>query len=85
MDGQPAGGAGAPTVRFSRSGIRRRPRAAMTGVLAAQGRAFRTAVLTADPEALSQMRVPEGETVVEVLKRLMKYLPPEELHAKGHG
>jgi hypothetical protein len=38
-----------------------------------------------DPEALSQMRVPEGETVVEVPKRLMKYLPAEELHAEGHG
>jgi hypothetical protein len=38
-----------------------------------------------DPEALSQMRVPDGETVVEVPKRLMKYLPPEEAHAEGHG
>lgn len=38
-----------------------------------------------DPEALSQMRVPEGETVVEVPKSLMKYLPPEEAHAEGHG
>jgi hypothetical protein len=26
-----------------------------------------------------------GETVVEVPKRLMKYLPQEELHAEGHG
>lgn len=32
-----------------------------------------------DPEALEQMRIPEGETVVEVPKLLMKYLPPEEL------
>jgi hypothetical protein len=38
-----------------------------------------------DPEALSQMRVPDGETVVEVPKRLMTYLPPEEAHAEGHG
>jgi len=37
-----------------------------------------------DPEALSQMRVPAGETVVEVPKRLMKYLP-EEQHAEGNG
>jgi hypothetical protein len=38
-----------------------------------------------DPEALAHMRIPEGETVVEVPRRLMKYLPPEELHAEGHG
>jgi hypothetical protein len=37
-----------------------------------------------DPEALSQMRIPEGETVVEVPKRLMKYLP-EDAHAEGDG
>jgi len=37
-----------------------------------------------DLEALSQMRVPAGETVVEVPKRLMKYLP-EEQHAEGNG
>jgi hypothetical protein len=37
-----------------------------------------------DPEALSQMRLPEGETVVEVPKRLMRYLP-EEQHGEGHG
>jgi hypothetical protein len=37
-----------------------------------------------DPEALSQMRIPAGETVVEVPKRLMKYLP-EEQHGEGHG
>jgi hypothetical protein len=38
-----------------------------------------------DPEALSQMRIPDGETVVEVPKRLMKYLPPEEQHGEDHG
>ncbi len=38
-----------------------------------------------DPEALSQMRVPDGETVVEVPRRLMKYLPPEEQHGEGDG
>ncbi len=38
-----------------------------------------------DLEALSQMRVPDGETVVEVPRRLMKYLPPEEQHGEGHG
>jgi hypothetical protein len=32
-----------------------------------------------DPEALSNMRIPEGETVVEVPKRLMEYLPPDVL------
>jgi hypothetical protein len=32
-----------------------------------------------DPEALSNMRIPEGETVVEVPKRLMDYLPPDVL------
>lgn len=37
-----------------------------------------------DPEALSQMRVPDGEGVVEVPKRLMKYLP-EDAHAAGDG
>jgi len=37
-----------------------------------------------DPEALSKMRIPEGETVVEVPVRLMKYLP-EDAHAEGHG
>ena len=37
-----------------------------------------------DPEALAQMRIPEGETVVEVPKRLMKYLP-EEQHGAGNG
>jgi hypothetical protein len=39
-----------------------------------------------DPEALAQMRIPDGETVVEVPKRLMKYLPPEEQqHGDGHS
>jgi hypothetical protein len=37
-----------------------------------------------DPEALSRMRIPEGETVVEVPKRLMKYLP-EDAHAEDDG
>jgi hypothetical protein len=37
-----------------------------------------------DPEALSQMRIPEGETVVEVPKRLMKFLP-EGSHGEGDG
>ena len=37
-----------------------------------------------DPEALSSMRIPAGETVVEVPKRLMKYLP-EDAHAEGDG
>ena len=37
-----------------------------------------------DPEALAQMRIPDGETVVEVPKRLMKYLPAEERHGDGH-
>src|SRR6516225_7264330 len=37
-----------------------------------------------DPEALAQMWIPEGETVVEVPKRLMRYLP-EEQHGEGHG
>ena len=37
-----------------------------------------------DPEALAQMRIPAGETVVEVPKRLMRYLP-EEQHGEGHG
>jgi hypothetical protein len=39
-----------------------------------------------DPEALALMRIPDGETVVEVPKRLMKYLPPEEQqHGEGHS
>jgi hypothetical protein len=37
-----------------------------------------------DPEALAQMRIPEGETVVEVPVRLMRYLP-EEQHGEGDG
>lgn len=37
-----------------------------------------------DPEALAQMRVPASETVVEVPRRLMKYLP-EEQHGEGNG
>jgi len=42
--------------------------------------------LVTDPEALSQMRIPDGETVVEVPRRLMKYLPSEEQqHGDGHG
>jgi hypothetical protein len=42
--------------------------------------------LVTDPEALAQMRIPDGETVVEVPKRLMKYLPPEEQqHGEGQG
>jgi hypothetical protein len=40
--------------------------------------------LVTDPEALSQMRIPDGETVVEVPKGLMKYLP-EDAHGKGDG
>lgn len=32
------------------------------------------------------MRIPDGETVVEVPKRLMKYLPPEEQqHGEHHS
>jgi hypothetical protein len=31
-----------------------------------------------DPEALAAMKIPAGETVVEVPPSLMKYLPPEE-------
>ena len=39
-----------------------------------------------DPEALAEMRIPEGETVVEVPPSLMKYLPPEEpQHGEGHS
>ena len=42
--------------------------------------------LVTDPEALGQMRIPDGETVVEVPRRLMKYLPPEEQqHGDGHS
>ena len=42
--------------------------------------------LVTDPEALAQMGIPDGETVVEVPKRLMKYLPPEEQqHGEGHS
>jgi hypothetical protein len=37
-----------------------------------------------DPEALSNMRIPDGKTVVEVPVRLMKYLP-EDSHAEGDG
>jgi hypothetical protein len=40
--------------------------------------------IVTDPEALSGMRIPDGETVVEVPKRLMKYLP-EDAHAEGDG
>jgi hypothetical protein len=38
-----------------------------------------------DPEALAEMHVPEGETVVEVPRRLMRFVPPEDLSAEGHG
>ena len=38
-----------------------------------------------DPEALAEMRIPDGETVVEVPRRLMKFVPPEDLSAEGHG
>jgi len=42
--------------------------------------------LVTDPEALAQMPIPEGETVVEVPKRLMQYLPLEEQqHGEGHS
>ncbi len=37
-----------------------------------------------DQEALAQMRIPAGETVVEMPKRLMTYLP-EDAHAEGDG
>jgi hypothetical protein len=40
--------------------------------------------LVTDPEALAAMHIPEGETVVEVPVRLMKYLP-EDAHAEGDG
>ena len=37
-----------------------------------------------DPEALAAMKIPPGETVVEVPPSLMKYLPPEEQqHGEG--
>jgi hypothetical protein len=35
--------------------------------------------IVTDPEALANMRVPDGETVVEVPKQLMEYLPPDVL------
>lgn len=38
-----------------------------------------------DPDALAQMRIPEGETVVEVPVRLMRYLPEEQQHGEGDG
>ena len=38
-----------------------------------------------DPEVLAAMRIPGGETVVEVPRRLMKFVPPEDLSAEGHG
>ena len=38
-----------------------------------------------DPEALAAMRIPDGETVVEVPRRLMKFVPSEDLSAEGHG
>lgn len=38
-----------------------------------------------DPEALAQLRIPAGETVVEVPRRLMKFVPPEDLNAEGNG
>lgn len=53
--------------------------------------------MVTDPDALGQMRIPEGEAVVEVPRRLMQYLPPEELkrlldnqppeepNGEGHG
>jgi len=53
--------------------------------------------VVSDPEALAEMRIPEGESVVEVPKVLMKYLPPDELkrllenlppegvNGEGHG
>jgi len=41
--------------------------------------------IVTDAEALSQMKIPDGETVVEVPKRLMKYLPPEGQHGDGHA
>lgn len=37
-----------------------------------------------DPEALAAMRIPDGETVVEVPRRLMKFVPPEDRSAEGH-
>jgi hypothetical protein len=37
-----------------------------------------------DPDALAAMHIPRGETVVEVPKRLMEYLP-EDAHAEGDG
>ena len=38
-----------------------------------------------DPEALAAMHIPNGETVVEVPRRLMKFVPSEDLSAEGHG
>lgn len=38
-----------------------------------------------DAEALSQVRVPDGETVIEVPRRLMKFVPAEDLRAEGDG
>jgi hypothetical protein len=38
-----------------------------------------------DPEALAAMHIPDGETVVEVPRRLMKFVPSEDLSAEGHG
>lgn len=37
-----------------------------------------------DPEAMAEMHVPEGEGVVEVPKRLMRFLP-EDAREKGDG
>jgi hypothetical protein len=37
-----------------------------------------------NPEALAQIRIPEGETVVEVPRRIIRYLP-EEQYGAGNG
>ena len=44
----------------------------------------RATLVNVVPEALAAMHIPQGETVVEVPKRLMKYLP-EDAHAEGDG
>ena len=40
--------------------------------------------IVTDPEALAETHIPEGETIVEVPKQLMKFLP-EDAREKGDG
>jgi hypothetical protein len=75
-----------PTVKITFLGKDSTPNDSPTLYKTDRGTLLVQGYVVTDPEALADMRIPEGETVVEVPPSLMKYLPPEGTqHGEGHS